>query len=384
MKILLVSEFSYPSGYRTLAEALAFGLVAKGHEVVVLGKDDNGLEHDYPFAVHPTQVEFVPQHMARLAGIVQPDWVALLMDVPKQVSVLNNLFVVDPAFYSKYKIASLFPVESDPFSDKWRFTLQLRTTIRFVFTEFGKKTCEAAGLRVHKLPIGLSSTCYAPAQQTNMDKPYILTVAANQPRKNLPGAMEIAAKAIKNRRDAGLDLSFILITDPDSKDGWDLRQTVREMNKAYGVGDAITVIDRSGVSPQALRIFYANAAVLLLTSIAEGIGLPIYEAQAQGCPVVATNCCAIPEAVKEGALIDVEAVTPYAWGNTRHYWPSIEDGTKKVLAAIALPHKPVMYGLTTTMAQYFISILSAFDSAVENVKQEQTQEQTTGSVATSA
>ncbi len=77
-----------------------------------------------------------------------------------------------------------------------------------------------------------------------------------------------------------------------------------------------------------LRAMYCACDVFVAPSKAEGFGLPILEAQACGCPVVASKCTSYPEVVGQGGqLIDpddpeqwVEAICKAAenrtkWGN---------------------------------------------------------------------
>ncbi|MCH7840451.1 MAG: glycosyltransferase family 4 protein [Planctomycetes bacterium] len=63
----------------------------------------------------------------------------------------------------------------------------------------------------------------------------------------------------------------------------------------------------------ALGKLYASAGLLLMTSYDEGFGLPVLEAMAHGCPVVAASRAALPEVVGDAGLLvdpdDPDAVT---------------------------------------------------------------------------
>jgi glycosyltransferase involved in cell wall biosynthesis len=66
----------------------------------------------------------------------------------------------------------------------------------------------------------------------------------------------------------------------------------------------IPAIDRDGL--------YAMASVMAFPSRYEGFGIPVLEAMAAGCPVVASNVTALPEAVGDaGVLVDPDDIT--AW-----------------------------------------------------------------------
>jgi len=83
------------------------------------------------------------------------------------------------------------------------------------------------------------------------------------------------------------------------------------------------VIIASGLSTPALRQLMINARALLMPSLAEGFGLPIVEALAQGTPVLASDIPAHREAGKDGA---VTYVTP---GNLDAWLYHIEAFAKK-------------------------------------------------------
>jgi glycosyltransferase involved in cell wall biosynthesis len=60
---------------------------------------------------------------------------------------------------------------------------------------------------------------------------------------------------------------------------------------------------RGTLEPDQLRDRYANALALVFPSLYEGFGLPLVEAMASGCLVVAARAGSIPEVVGEDALL---------------------------------------------------------------------------------
>lgn len=72
-----------------------------------------------------------------------------------------------------------------------------------------------------------------------------------------------------------------------------------------GVLDRITFVE--GLTKEHLAAAYRNAAVLLQTSDAEGFGLPVIEAMACGCVVIASDIAALREAGGSSAVYSATA-----------------------------------------------------------------------------
>ena len=341
MKFTIVASYQFHSGYESLTNSLAQALHQRGHTVTVLGVGYGGLEHVFPWTLIPCPASYVPQAVYRLHKQSAYDCLLFVMDIPNIVVNLAVLQRDQPAWLASVKTGGVFPVESDPVSPKWAKGLAALTQ-RFPLTSFGFNELQSVGLDAVRLPYGPATFWYEPPSSADLDrypilkavanKPFILTVAKNQHRKNLVASMEIAREAIAHAEARGESLTYVLVTDPKNPEGWDLQKAAVENNYLPG---QLILVERSILSAKALRALYFHARAFLLTSLAEGIGLPVYEAQAQGCPVVATNCCAIPEAVRSGALIDVDRRTPYPWGDTHHYWVDVEDGVKKLEQVLA-------------------------------------------------
>ncbi|MDA8408339.1 MAG: glycosyltransferase family 1 protein [Deltaproteobacteria bacterium] len=64
-------------------------------------------------------------------------------------------------------------------------------------------------------------------------------------------------------------------------------------NQVYHIGT---------VSLSELKYLYLNATALIHPSLFEGFGIPLVEAMACGCPIIAANCTSIPEVAGEAGL----------------------------------------------------------------------------------
>jgi glycosyltransferase involved in cell wall biosynthesis len=149
-------------------------------------------------------------------------------------------------------------------------------------------------------------------------------VADNQERKNLSKAMEIVSKV----KDEGIKVKYILVTREHSEVGWKLRDLAMD----YNIASELMIFER-GMSFGELYSLYAIADVFLLTSKAEGLGMPVMEAMSVGVPVVVTSCGAMPELLGDGRglLMDTEYSMIDPWGNSRRDFPSTNSGVYNLM-----------------------------------------------------
>jgi glycosyltransferase involved in cell wall biosynthesis len=116
--------------------------------------------------------------------------------------------------------------------------------------------------------------------------PYLLSVAAFQPRKNL--ARLIRATARLREVTAG-DLAVVLI-------GAGGEEEARVLREAAAAAGSRAIFCMPGYPPDlALRAIYAEATALVFPSLCEGFGIPAVEAMAQGIPVALADSTALPE-----------------------------------------------------------------------------------------
>jgi glycosyltransferase involved in cell wall biosynthesis len=137
--------------------------------------------------------------------------------------------------------------------------------------------------------------------------PYVLSLCTLRPKKNV--GTTVAAFAELKRR--GLPHRLVLVGD--KAPGY---AEVDERVEALGLAGEVV---QTGFVPAAdVPEFYRGADLLVFPSFHEGFGLPVAEAQASGCPVVATNAFAIPEVSGGAAELvddprDASEVAERAW-----------------------------------------------------------------------
>jgi glycosyltransferase involved in cell wall biosynthesis len=116
-----------------------------------------------------------------------------------------------------------------------------------------------------------------------IERPYVLAVGTEGPRKNLALLDAIAPELAEH----GLDVAIAGSSRP-------------YLPQSAASGQA----RRLGyVADQDLPALYAGAAVFAMPSLYEGFGLPCIEAMAAGTPVVAADRSALPEACDGAALL---------------------------------------------------------------------------------
>ena len=116
----------------------------------------------------------------------------------------------------------------------------------------------------------------------NLPDRFILTVGRYDPRKNFPTIFRAFTKC----RDAGA-LKLVAV----GKDSWKYKQDCR-IGKSGFEDD---VIFSGYVELDDLPAFYNLAEAFIFPSVYEEFGIPLIEAMACGCPIVASNTGAIPE-----------------------------------------------------------------------------------------
>jgi glycosyltransferase involved in cell wall biosynthesis len=143
------------------------------------------------------------------------------------------------------------------------------------------------------------------ARILGIEPPYVLTLATDEPRKNLKTLLQAYARLPE-------DTPRLVLANAGS---WG-QGPIYEMVREAGIEDRVRF---TGYVPEAvLPDLYAGARCFVFPSIYEGFGLSILEAMACGAPVVAGNRSAIPEVAGDAAiLVDTTNVAELAEGMNR-------------------------------------------------------------------
>jgi glycosyltransferase involved in cell wall biosynthesis len=142
--------------------------------------------------------------------------------------------------------------------------------------------------RVRAIPPGVDAAFADPPapepllRRMGLERPYVLAVGTDSPRKNL-GLLDRIAPTLE---DSGLQVA------------------IAGSGRPYLPRSEPGGVRRLGYVPDSdLPALYAGAAALAMPSLYEGFGLPCVEAMAAGTPVVAADRAALPEACGGAALL---------------------------------------------------------------------------------
>ena len=155
-----------------------------------------------------------------------------------------------------------------------------------VIKSFAKKPDDV--LTIYNAPRPLEAVAKLPQERLVAEK-YCLLIGNATVNKNF--GMAISALAELQRQ--GLCLALLHVGDDHTG------AISRAMEKEV---DAPPLTRLQGISENDLARAYRDAVCLIVPSFVEGFCLPIVEAQAMGCPVIAANVSVMPEVAGSGAL----------------------------------------------------------------------------------
>lgn len=139
--------------------------------------------------------------------------------------------------------------------------------------------------KIRVIALGVDDRFLAPAEPFAAARPYVLYVGNHRHHKDLPTLFD-AWSALPES-----DAVDLYVTGPDDF-GDELQRRSSTSRAILALGD---------VPDESLASYYAGARALVQPALREGFGLPMLEAMAVGCPVVACED-AVPRILEPAAL----------------------------------------------------------------------------------
>jgi len=139
--------------------------------------------------------------------------------------------------------------------------------------------------KIRVVPLGVDDRFLAPVEPFSTERPYVLYVGNHRQHKNLATLFDAWSRLPEE------DAVDLYVTGPDDFEG-ELQRRTNARRAIVALGD---------VPDDRLAPYYAGARALVQPALREGFGLPMLEAMAAGCPVIACED-AVPRILEPAAL----------------------------------------------------------------------------------
>lgn len=325
-RLLILSNAPFdPTGYGRQTKYLCQIFKELGYEVGVVA--NHGLTGA---AIKWLDIPIFPQRQDRFCLDVIGDYVKFF--AADAVLSLYDLWHFPPDAAQRMGVPWIawVPVEGTPIRG---YLAKLLRTASYVLTHsnFGHHEVEAAGIDNEMIPLAVDTKVFKPGNRDKarddlgfpLDKYVVTMVAMNkgaQPyRKGWPEMLAAWRFFLNNNQDG---LFYAHTNREPIAPGYDagfwfdpLRDDLKIPPSTMAFPDRMGL--NVGIEDDEVAKIYQASDMVVLPSWAEGFGLPVIEAQACGVPVVAHDCSAMSELVKNGRLIP--RGIPW-WMPERAYW----------------------------------------------------------------
>lgn len=378
----------YNTGYGTQTKLFAPALKRAGHEVVISSVVNSCFnytdQNDLPVVVNGSGSRMgnamIKEHVVHM----KPDVLLSMFDT----------FVCDPEQYKDAPWVAWCVVDSAPLHPKIK-RISSTPKVLWAMSRFGQRTLAEAGFKSDYVPLAIDPEEYNPEDKAGARKtlskiwgrpvPKFLAVMvsanmSNPSRKNFFGAFEAWRMFTERHKDA-------------------LFYCHTEHTGAMASGEnLVQLADMCGMNPEILmfpdqyrynqgrfgtdymRTLYSAADVLLCTSLGEGFCLPLIEAQACGCPVIAPKATSTAELIEATTGQAIDMLTPLAFHGPsewampdagqatckleRYYAAPVSDGRRRYLSQTI--HE--QYGIDNVMVKFLLPALHKAIKNIENYK----------------
>ncbi|MGB4593713.1 MAG: glycosyltransferase family 1 protein [Coriobacteriia bacterium] len=162
--------------------------------------------------------------------------------------------------------------------------------------------------RMTVVPLGVDTSVFRPASPARVEElrarlglpeRYLLSLDVFNPRKNFRVVLEAFALLPQEK------LAELQVVGIGRRRATSNSVDPYAVATSLGVSDRVRILD--DVDHDDLVTLYSGALAFIYPSVYEGFGMPVLEAMACGCPVVASNRSSLPEVAGDaGVLVDPE------------------------------------------------------------------------------
>lgn len=305
MRLLIVSDTpAIRTGQARVVRELAARFHADGHEVTVGGWFHQlaTQEPPVPYLILPV-LKHVPESILPILDELRPEVVLAIGD-PWDFAVLARARATGGPF----KLVGHLNIEAGPLSPKLESVLDAFDVLT-TSSAWGASILNRPAQPIH---YGVDRSVFHPrpkpeaAFQRLYGRPaaetfLVLLNGQNIQRKNFPVALQGFARFAKGKDDVVCFANTEMAPAPDGPPGYDLADVVRQ----EGLQDLVSF--NSGnrgplntVDDAAMAAIYSFADALLMTSHAEGFGLPLLEAMASHVVPIAPDAYSATELLWQG------------------------------------------------------------------------------------
>lgn len=282
-----------------------------------------------------------------------------------------------------------FPVDSEPLSP--RIIEQVEKAYkRIVFSKFGERIVNEAGLDCYYIPHGIDTNVFRPTDKEKArevlgwpnDRFIFGMVAANKgnpSRKAFQQHLEAFAMFLKKHDDA---LLYLHTTKCENGEfgGVNLPEFARYLGVQENIIYSDDYINMLGFPDEYMVSAYNAMDVHILVSMGEGFGIPTVEAQACGTPVITSGWTASEELCFGGWTVDKKDSMPM-WNalGTYQYAPRSEAILEKMELAYKYANRDhyreqarkgaLAYDADLVTEKYWLPVLEEIDAGIEHEAQ---------------
>jgi glycosyltransferase involved in cell wall biosynthesis len=297
---------AHPSGLTVYARELVRALTTLDgrHEYVIIRRPDAGP----PFAAGPASEEVMMRRDASTPSLGTPisrlnldlyhslhHFLPFGVRAPRIVVTLHDLIWVEhPRLIRDGRLGSLSRAVTHLYArGAIRRALQRADRVIAISGYSRERAAVRFGIDREKINVvhhGVSHDRFYPAPDVPAAEPYFICVGNTKPYKNIGVALEAFAQVAPR-----ISATLVIVGRGDSL------PMLRDRSHRLGIADRVRFA--GGASDEQLRSMLHGALALLFPSLVEGFGLPVLEAMAAGCPVIASTAAAVREVAGSAAIL---------------------------------------------------------------------------------